>query len=127
MIDWMQNWATAGAKPPHCRWFGQMTLPQELTVREACLIKAPVRELEKYRGRGVVHRTIPVRPAYGTIRFRFILDRFSMEVFVNGGEQAASAALYTPQPAATITFEAEGLALIDVKKYEFNFEDKTEG
>jgi len=30
MVAWMQNWATAGAKPYHCRWFGQYKVPREL-------------------------------------------------------------------------------------------------
>ena len=50
MIAWMQNWASAGAKPTHCRWFGQMTLPRELSVRDGRLYQVPVRELEGCRG-----------------------------------------------------------------------------
>ena len=60
MIAWMQNWNTVNAKPGHCRRFGQMTLPRELSVRDGWLYQNPVRELEKYRGQRVVHRNIPV-------------------------------------------------------------------
>ena len=60
MIAWMQNWDTVNAKPYNCRWFGQMTLPRELSVKDGRLIQNPVRELEAYRRRRVVHRNIPV-------------------------------------------------------------------
>ncbi len=193
MIAWMQNWSTVGAKPYHCRWFGQMTLPRELTIREGRLLQNPVRELENYRCRRVVHHSIPVsgevnlpgvqgrmldmtvtvhpignesyrwfrirvakdgehetiiryRPDQGTvkidrtrsglardivhtrsfmvrsqggeIKLRIILDRFSLELFVNDGEQAASAVIYTRQEASAISFEAGGMVLMDVEKYD---------
>ncbi len=193
MIAWMQNWSTVGAKPNRCRWFGQTTVPRELSVKEGRLYQQPVRELEKYRSGRVVHRNIPVsgevnlpgiqgrtldmtitvrptggesyrwfrirvakdgvhetiiryRPDQGTvkldrvrsglphdivhtrsflvrnrqgeIKLRIVLDRFSLEVFVNDGEQAASAVIYTPQEADAITFEAGSTALMDVEKYD---------
>lgn len=193
MIGWMQNWSTVGAKPDHCRWFGQMTLPRELTVRDGRLYQNPVRELERYRGQCVSHRNIPVsgeinlpgvqgrvldmtvtvrpigresyrwfrvrvakdgkhetivryrpdqgtvkidrtrsglphdivhtrsflvRPRNGEIKLRIVLDRFSLEVFVNDGEQAASAVIYTRQEADVISFEAGGTVLMDVEKYD---------
>ena len=199
MIAWMQNWATTGAKPHHCRWFGQMTRPRELSVKDGRLIQTPVRELEAYQGRCVMHRNIPVsaevnlpgvqgrtldmtvtvrpmgnemyrwfrirvakdgehetivryRPSDGTlkidrtrsglphdivhtrsflvpyhegeIRLRIILDRFSLEVFVNDGEQAASSVIYTRQEASVISFEAGGSVLMDVEKYDLVFDEE---
>ena len=193
---WMQNWGTVGAKPYHCRWFGQMTLPRELSVKDGRLYQNPVRELENYRSGCVMHRSIPVcgevnlpgvqgrvldlrikvrptggemyrwfrirvakdgehetiiryRPSNGTVKIdrtrsglphdivhtrsflvrprngeidlRIILDRFSVEVFVNGGEQAASAVIYTRQEADAVTFEAGGSVLMDVEKYDLAF------
>ena len=199
MIAWMQNWATTGAKPCRCRWFGQMTLPRELSVRDGRLIQNPVRELEAYRGQCVLHRNIPVsgeitlpgvqgrtldmtitvrptgnelyrwfrvrvakdgehetivryRPSDGTlkidrtrsglphdivhtrsffvrylggeIKLRIVLDRFSLEVFVNDGEQAASSVIYTRQEAGVISFEAGGPVLMDVEKYDLIFDEE---
>ena len=54
----------------------------------------------------------------GEIKLRIILDRFSLEVFVNDGEQASSTVIYTRQEADAITFEAGGAALMDVEKYD---------
>ena len=203
MIAWMQNWGTVGAKPYHCRWFGQMTLPRELSVKDGRLYQNPVRELENYRSCCVMHNNIPVsgevnlpgvqgrvldmtvdvrptggelyrwfrirvakdgehetiiryrpsdgtlkidrtrsglphdivhtrsflvRPRDGEIKLRMILDRFSLEVFVNDGEQAASAVIYTRQEADTISFEAGGSVLMDVEKYDLTFDkQETEG
>lgn len=203
MIAWMQNWGTVGAKPYHCRWFGQMTLPRELSVKNGRLYQNPVRELENYRSRCVMHHNIPVcgevnlpgvqgrvldmtvdvrptggelyrwfririakdgehetiiryrpsdgtlkidrtrsglphdivhtrsflvRPRDGEIKLRMILDRFSVEVFVNDGEQAASAVIYTRQEADAISFEAGGSVLMDVEKYDLTFDEQgTEG
>lgn len=203
MIAWMQNWGTVGAKPYHCRWFGQTTLPRELHVKNGRLHQNPVRELENYRSCCVMHNNIPVsgevnlpgvqgrvldmtvtvrptggelyrwfrirvakdgehetiiryrpsdgtlkidrtrsglphdivhtrsflvRPRDGEIKLRIILDRFSVEVFVNDGEQAASAVIYTRQDADAISFEAGGSVLMDVEKYDLSFDgQETEG
>ncbi len=193
MIGWMQNWNTVGGKPRDIRWFGQMTLPRELHVRNGRLIQEPVRELERYRRNKVTYQsvlvgpemtlhgiqgrtvdmTVNVRPATqepyrcfqvnvakdgecvtsirykldknilkidrsrsgsnadivhtrsflvppsdGKIRLRIILDRFSVEVFVNDGEQTASMAIFTRQEAEAISFEAVGSVLMDVEKYD---------
>jgi len=197
MIGWMQNWNTTGGKPHDCRWFGQMTLPRELAIRDGRLIQSPVRELERYRtgrvaydnvlvsdeanlhgiqGR-VLDMTVTLRPANkdsyrwfklrvakdgefvttiryrpdcsiikidrsrgglpfdivhtrsflvrqreGELKLRVIMDRFSVELFVNDGEQAASFTLFTRQDAAAISFEADGAVLMDVEKYDLALE-----
>ena len=63
-------------------------------------------------------REFNVRPQDGYLKLRFILDKHSLELFVNDGEQAASTILYTNPKAESISFEAEGDAMIDVEKYE---------
>ena len=58
---------------------------------------------------GVDHaREFAVQPKDGALRLRLVLDRRSLELFVNGGEQAATFLLYTPESAEGILFEAEG-------------------
>jgi beta-fructofuranosidase len=196
MIAWMQNWATANCKPQGVQWFGSMTLPRELAVKNGRLIQNPVRELERYHGHrvsytdvlvtdevnlhGVTGRildmTVQVRPLssdapyrhfkinlakdgehvttvrykpenstiridrtrcggrfdivhvrdflvtpkHGEVKLRLVLDRNSLELFVNDGEQAATVLLYAPQTASSISFEAEGGAVISVEKYDLN-------
>ena len=50
MIGWMQNWDTCKLTGLQGRkWFGQMSLPRELSVRDGRLYQQPVRELTLYR------------------------------------------------------------------------------
>mgnify|MGYP002237877500 CR=1 FL=1 len=50
MIGWMQNWDTcANNRIPKGKWFGQMSLPRELYIKDGRLIQKPVREIEKLR------------------------------------------------------------------------------
>ncbi len=193
MIAWMQYWNSVEVRPVEdLPFFGQMTLPRELHVRDGRLIQQPVRELDAYRGERISYTavcinsetafpdvkgrcldlTVTVRPdttalyksvtvnvaqgngyvtfvrycpAAGTvlvdrsragwpdnvlnkrefavrdrkgeIKLRFILDRYSLELFVNDGEQAASFAIFSPEEADTISFDAEGKAILDVEQY----------
>ena len=68
-------------------------------------------------------REFLVRPRDGEIKLRVILDRYSLELFVNDGEQAASFVLYTPGTASAISFDADGSVLMDVEKYDLVFDD----
>ena len=69
--------------------------------------------------RDFVHeRECFVRDQGGELKLRIILDRFSLEVFANDGEQAMSVTLYTPQSANGIRFEAQGKVLLNVEKYD---------
>ena len=51
-------------------------------------------------------------------RSRLILDRYSVEVFVNDGEQVLSATIYTDAGADGISFFADGEVIMDVIKYD---------
>ena len=194
MIGWMQNWDACGIRSPEEPWFGQMSLPRELSLKNGRLYQKPVRELyamrrnkveytdvtvsslveldgvkgrrvdmelsirpadgeevyqkfavrfaqndrywtslsfrpresilkvdRKFSGsrRAIIHqRRSLVNPVDGELKLRMILDRFSVEVFVNDGEQVLSATMYTEQEADGISFFADGIAKIDVVKYE---------
>ena len=60
MIAWMQNWDTTGSQPDDAQWFGQMTFPRELTIRNGRLYQVPLRELASLHGRRVAYKNIPV-------------------------------------------------------------------
>lgn len=69
--------------------------------------------------RDVVHkREHKVRDRQGEIKLRLVMDRYSVELFVNDGEQAMSICIYTPQSADKIFFNAEGTVNLNVKKYD---------
>lgn len=53
---------------------------------------------------------------------RCLLDRFSMEIFINDGSQTATVTYFTPQEADGITFAAEGKATVSIEKYNLSFE-----
>ncbi len=59
-------------------------------------------------------RSIRVRDRRGSISLRLLIDRWSTEVFINGGEQAISITYYTELAASDITFRSEGKALADI-------------
>lgn len=194
MIGWMQNWDTCNLHQSNKNWFGQMSLPRELSIKDGRLIQTPIKELEylrcaevryenvsftdtikldgingrridmeitirpedeqnlyrkfavrfaqndsyhtsvsfrpyesilkidrKFSGsrRAVIHqRRSLVRDRNGEIKLRIILDRFSVEVFVNDGEHVLSATMYTDQSADGISFFVDGKATIDVVKYD---------
>lgn len=199
MIAWMQNWTTSNCQPRNARFFGQMTLPRELEIRDGRLVQNPVRELSHYHGHRVTYsgvlttgetnlhgvagrlvdmtivvrptgnqasyqyfrlhlakngecetvirykvenstvrvdrtrsgfpydivnvRDFPVRPRDGQIKLRVVMDRNSLELFVNDGEQAATFTIYTPIEAKAISFEVgNGTAQIDVEKYDLVFD-----
>ncbi|MBQ4177842.1 MAG: glycoside hydrolase family 32 protein [Lachnospiraceae bacterium] len=61
MIAWMQNWdTTPGYRLDPTSWFGQMTIPRELSVREGRLYQWPVRELERIRRNAVSYENVYV-------------------------------------------------------------------
>ena len=75
----------------------------------------------------IVHvREFPVSSKNGHIKLRAVLDRHSLELFVNDGEQAASFVLHTPVSADVISFEADGEVLMDVDKYDLIFDEEEE-
>ncbi len=193
MIAWMQNWDSVTESPAY-RWFGQMTVPRELHVRDGRLVQWPVRELEARRSGRVSYHDVPLegvialegvsgrvvdlqvsvrpadecgpyeefviwfaqdeqfhcslryRPRSGSLKInrthagsrrayvhhrkcdvlgaplsldlRLILDRRSVEVFVNGGTQTMTMTIPTDLSAEGITFHSAGRTVIDVEKYD---------
>ena len=193
MIGWLQNWDTVGIRRDDFPWFGQMSLPREISIKGGKLIQTPVRELENYYGKRIsrqnvhildscalsgiegrtIDMTVNIRPVgdshsykkfeirfadngkfYSTIEFdpessivkidrkhsgsrraivhqrrcrvadrageiklRLILDRYSMELFINDGEQVMSMGILTDVNAKAISFKALGEACMDVNFY----------
>lgn len=52
------------------------------------------------------------------LKLRLLLDRYSVEVFVNDGEKVMSSVFNTPMEADGIMFDTEGTACINVTKYD---------
>jgi beta-fructofuranosidase len=60
MIGWMQNWDTCNLHTSPVPWFGQMSLPRELSVKDGILYQRPLRELEALRRDGVSYEDVIV-------------------------------------------------------------------
>lgn len=60
MIGWMQNWDTCAIRARDERWFGQMSLPRELSVKNGRLYQKPIRELEDMRTGKVEYKGVTV-------------------------------------------------------------------
>lgn len=58
MIGWMQNWDTCSLRHPDHRWYGQMSIPREVCVKNGRLYQMPVREIEQMRTGEVAHRKV---------------------------------------------------------------------
>ena len=76
------------------------------------------RKFSGSRRASIHQRRSLVNTVDGELKLRIILDRFSVEVFVNDGEQVLSATMYTDQDADRVSFFADGTAKIDVVKYD---------
>lgn len=60
LTGWMQSWDTVPYRVDNAKWFGQVSLPRELTICDGRLIQKPVRELEQYRTDKVERRNVAV-------------------------------------------------------------------
>ncbi|MGN0294705.1 MAG: glycoside hydrolase family 32 protein [Lachnospiraceae bacterium] len=85
MIAWMQNWDTSRLHPKETRWFGQMTLPRELSLKNGRLIQKPVRELETLRSNKVEYRDVIFED---TLKLEGIEGRqIDMEIELSPGDE----------------------------------------
>ncbi len=110
IVGWMQNWDTCVSQPASVKWFGQMTLPRELSVRDGRIVQAPVRELDGFHSRRISYSDIPVREettlrgVYGrTIDMTVTVKPLPGECYtqfrmkVAAGSQHYTSVTYTPQ------------------------------
>lgn len=58
LIGWMQNPGTTLKRTVERSYYGQMSIPRELKIRNGRLVQSPVRELERYRSEKTVHRNV---------------------------------------------------------------------
>ena len=60
MIGWMQNWDSCGIRSREEPWFGQMSLPRELFVKNNRLYQMPIKELDAMRHNRVEYTGVTV-------------------------------------------------------------------
>lgn len=85
MIGWMQNWDTSSSHSPYQQWFGQMSLPRKLTVKNGRLYQWPVRELEELRTEKVAYQDVTFE---GTMTLDRIKGRkIDLELELSAGDE----------------------------------------
>ncbi|SHO43809.1 beta-fructofuranosidase [Anaerocolumna xylanovorans DSM 12503] len=63
-------------------------------------------------------RSINVKEQKGKIKLRILMDKYTVEVFVNDGEQAMTSLIYTPLEADRIRFLSKGEVKCSIVKYD---------
>ena len=60
MIGWMQNWDTCNLRTESIPWYGQMSIPRELSIRNGILYQRPIQEFDKMRGKKTSYSHVKV-------------------------------------------------------------------
>lgn len=62
MIGWMQNWDTCPFTDDRKKmpWFGQMSIPRELKIKNGRLYQTPIRELDRLRTNKTEYKSVEV-------------------------------------------------------------------
>lgn len=58
LIGWMQSWESSRNQPHDNKFFGTMSIPRELSIKDGRLLQKPVKELEKYRDNRVSYQGV---------------------------------------------------------------------
>mgnify|MGYP000923110232 FL=1 len=66
-------------------------------------------------------RKIEIAEKHHAPKLHFIMDRYSVELFINDGEQTASVVIPTPLGANEIIFTSDEAATVNIEKYEITF------
>lgn len=69
-------------------------------------------------------RSMKVKDINGELQLRVLIDNYSVELFVNNGEQAMTTLIYTPIDAGNIIWGVDGNVTLDIEKYDISAELK---
>ena len=112
MIAWMQNWDIQEHLHGE-KWFGQMTLPREVSVRNGHLCQWPAREVEALRVKTVSHSGVQVEKA---MTLPGVCGRYvDMEIAVRDVKDSFTVSFaQDAQHKTTLTYDAlRGLVTLD--------------
>lgn len=62
-------------------------------------------------------RSMYVEEENGMLSLRVLVDKYSVEIFVNNGEQVMTSLIYTPLSENSISFSSDGEACMNITKY----------
>lgn len=103
MVAWMQSWDTTRQNYPDSRWYGQMTVPRELHVRDGRLYQQPVREVESLRRNKVSYQGLSFE---GTLRLEGIEGRcadMTLRILPGGEGTFRSFSLHVAEAQGSVT------------------------
>lgn len=66
----------------------------------------------------ICSRSMYVKEKDGKLKLRLLIDKYSVEIFANDGEQAMTSLIYTTQEAKDIRFWSDGKSCISVTKFD---------
>lgn len=93
MIGWLQNWDTCDVYRGKTRWFGQMSVPRELSLRNGKLLQSPIREIEQLRKNELCYQNVLVN---GNLELDGILGRqIDLELEIMPGDSQDSYRRFT--------------------------------
>lgn len=75
----------------------------------------------------VCQRVMRIKKPEETLKLRLVLDKFSVELFVNDGIQTFTSAFYTPMDAEEIVFDCDGTVMANIEKYKIELDVKKDG
>ena len=75
----------------------------------------------------VCQRSMKIKNAGETLKLRLLLDKFSVELFVNDGVQTFTSTFYTPLDAQDIVFVCDKRARVNIEKYNIILDGEEEG
>lgn len=87
MIGWMQNWDTTPIHNNDDKYFGQMSLPRELSIIDGRLYQKPIKEIESFRKNVTKYENVEIKNQ--TISLKNISGRYidmEIEVFAEDKE-----------------------------------------
>ena len=64
--------------------------------------------------------TMKVESSNEEIKFRLLIDIYSVEVFVNDGEYTMTSTVYAPENAQEISFYSDNLTYVNIEKWDIN-------
>lgn len=75
----------------------------------------------------VCQRSMKIKRAKKTLKLRLLLDKFSVELFVNDGAQTFTSTFYTPLDAQDIVFACDRTVTVNIEKYGISFDENAIG
>ncbi len=61
MIGWMQNWDTCNLRTESIPWYGQMSLPREIFIKNGKLYQKPTKEFEAMHGKKTEYKQVRIK------------------------------------------------------------------